>query len=126
MSTMLKQLGGALWQGVRSALLLRPRAEALDIGLSAAVGLCVLGLLASAAFDLAAPGGAGGFEAIGLSREIATTAVLLALLVALPFNWTGATPRRLFVGFTALSTMISVAFVPMRLAARQLSATGPG
>jgi Peptidase C13 family len=125
MNATLKQLAGVLWQGVKSALLLRPRAETLDIGLSAAVALCLVGLLASAAFDLSAPGGAGGFEAIGLSREIATTAVLLALLVALPFTWTGALPRRLFVGFMALSTMISFAFVPVRIAARKLSAAGP-
>jgi Peptidase C13 family len=125
MNTTLKQLGRALWQGVKSALLLRPRAEALDIGLSAAVGLCLVALLASAAFDLSAPSGAGGFEVFGLSREIATTSVLLALLVALPFNWTGATPRRLFVGFMALSTIISLAFVPVRYAAQKLSAGGP-
>jgi Peptidase C13 family len=125
MNTTLKQLAGALWQGVKSALLLRPRAEALDIGLSAAVALCLTGLLATAAFDLSAPTGAGGFEAVGLSREIATTAALLALLVALPFHWTGARPRRLFVGFVALSTVISLAFVPLRIAARQLNAAGP-
>jgi Peptidase C13 family len=125
MSTMIKELGGALWQGAKSALLLRPRTEAQDIGLAASVALCLVSLLASAAFDLSAPGGTTSFEVIGLSREIATTAVLLALLVALPFHWTGALPRRLFVGFVALSAMISLAFVPLRFAARQLSAAGP-
>jgi hypothetical protein len=122
MNATLKELGGALWQGVRSALLLRPRAEALDIGLSAAVALCVLELLGSAAFDLTSLGGAGAFDAGGLTREIATSGVLLALLVWLPFRGVGAHPRRLFAGVLALSIIVSAVFVPVRLAARKLSA----
>ncbi len=120
MTTTLKQLGGALWQGAKSALLLRPRAEALDIGLAATIALCVLGLLASAAMDLSAPGGTGGFAVSGLSREIATTAILLGLLVVLPFHWAGALPRRLFVGYVGLSSIILLAFVAVRMAVHGL------
>jgi Peptidase C13 family len=109
MNGTIKELGGALWQGLRSALLLRPRAEALDVGLAAAVGLCVLGLFASAAFDLTALSGAGSFDVSGLTREIAGSGVLLALLVWLPFRAAGALPRRLFVGFVAASTLIALA-----------------
>jgi hypothetical protein len=121
MSATIKELGRALWQGLRSALLLRPRAEALEIGLPAAVALCSLALLASAAFDLTALTGAGGFSASGLTREIAGFPVLLALLVWLPFRRAGAQPRQLFVGLTALSIVIATAAAPARLAMRRIS-----
>ena len=123
MNGMIKQLGGALWQGLKSALLLRPRAEALDLGLSAVIALCGLGLLASAALDLTAVTGPGRFDAGGLTREIAVYAVLLALLVWLPFRRAGAHPRQLFVGITALSVVIALMAAPVRLAIRQLSAS---
>jgi Peptidase C13 family len=122
MNATLKELGGALWHGVKSALLLRPRAEALDIGLSACVALCALELLGSAAFDLTSLGGAGAFDAGGLAREIATNGVLLALLVWLPFRRVGAHPRRLFAGVLSLSIIVSAVFVPVRLAVGKLSA----
>jgi hypothetical protein len=125
MTTTMKELGGAIWQGVKSALLLRPRAEALDIGLSASVALCLLSLLASAAFDLSSTGRILDFDISGLSREIATIGILLMLLVSLPFGWSGALPRRLFVGLMALTTIISSAFVPLRFTINPLTSAFP-
>jgi hypothetical protein len=116
MLTTLKELAGALWQGIRSALLLRPRADALDVGLPACVALCAVELIGTAGLDLAQGGSLANFEVDGVTRGIAFFGVLLAGLVWLPFRAAGALPRRLFVGVLAVSVVISAVVLPLRLA----------
>jgi hypothetical protein len=123
MNATIRELGGALWQGLRAALLLRPRASALDIGLGACVALCGIELVLSAASDLVGQSDPTGFNVDGLTREIAFFGVLLAVLACLPFSRVGAWPRRLFVGTVAVIIAVSALFLPIRWAVQTLQST---
>jgi hypothetical protein len=117
-----RQLAGALWQGVRSALLLRPHGYKLDIGLAATILLALIYLLGVAAFEFTMSPTSGAFDGLGLGRTIATLALTLGLLAAVPFASMGAATLRLFTGFLSLSTIIYAVMVPVRLAVRSFHA----
>ena len=101
------QVGGALWDGVRGAFLIRPRAGAFDVGLAAAVTLSVVAMGAVAALDVVLAGRGWRFNPQGLIVQATYFAALATLLCVVPFRRGGVEPGQLFVGVVAVSTVLT-------------------
>ena len=105
-----------LFDGLRSALFLKPRPSAFEAGLGLAVAICALGGLVSVGLQYAMWRDTPWyFDPAGITFAIGSLGLLLVLLVALPFARAGAAPGRIFVGLVA--TSISIVAVSMALAA---------
>lgn len=96
-----------LVNGLRSSLLLKPRPQAFDVSPGATIALCVLNILASIGYQyIIWRETVWFFNPAGVTFEIAVFGLLLAVLCVLPFARAGASPHRIFVGITALSTVV--------------------
>lgn len=105
MISSLRQLTGTLVDGLRSVLLLRPRASAYTIDLPAIILLCMLNIGAIALFEYALDITDSAFQPFGIVVTVAHFGVLIAYLSLLPFALAGAAPARLFVALTALTAI---------------------
>ena len=102
----LRQVGGVLVDGVRSAVFLKPRDGAFDVGLPVCVTLCLLSMCAAALFAFAWASGPVAFNVTGIVGQIANLGALVALLCLVPFARAGAAPHRLFAADVALTTVV--------------------
>ena len=106
MITHMQQVGRALFDGLRSAVLLKPREGAFEVSLGAVVTVCLLSMAATAALEFAMADGAGLFNPRGIIASIATLGVLLAYICLGSVVWGGALAGRLFAGVTAISAVL--------------------
>ena len=104
----------ALWDGQRSALLLKPRPDAFNVTLGVGVAICAINMLVGVAYEYAmSRGSIWYFDASGVTFGIAYFGLLLAFLALLPFARTGAAPARIFVGVVATGTLIFAMATPL-------------
>ncbi len=119
MITLKQHLGRVLLDGLRSALLLKPRPEAFETTLPVVVMLCLLTMGATAAFEYALSGGNAWFNSQGIVIFIANgVGALVLYLSLLPFRRAGAAPHRLFAGVMATSFVILLAAAAGAVAVR--------
>jgi hypothetical protein len=86
MNTHSRQFGRVLIDGLRSLVLLRPRAEAFSVGLPVAVTVCLLYLCALAGLEYVLATPPRHFNAGGVSSAAAGLGVILTVLCWLPLN----------------------------------------
>ena len=96
------------FDGLRSAFFLKPRSFAFDVAAGVAVAICLLNVLVAIGIQFAIwRGTLWFFDPAGITFEIGSAGLLLALLSVLPFARAGAEPRRVFIGLAAMSTSIA-------------------
>ncbi len=110
------QFGRVLIDGLRSLVLLRPRAEAFSVGLPVAVTVCLLYVCALAGLEYVLATPPRHFSAAGVSSAVAGLGVMLAGLCWLPLGRFGVDRGRLFVGTTATGALLLALFTPLMAA----------
>lgn len=102
----LRNVGRALLDGLRSAILLRPRESAFDTSLPASVCLGLLGLAAVTTFEFVLSNGSAQFNPQGIVLHVVALAALVAYIGLLPVGRTGASAARLLSGTLALTIVL--------------------
>ncbi len=119
-----RQVGQALLDGLRSAVLMRPRDDAFVVGLAVCVTLCLLAIGVATGLDYVLAGTGARFNAQGLITQTTYFAALAALLCLVPFRRARAEPAQLFAGVVAVSIVLMGLAAIAGIALRSLPSAG--